>query len=81
MKIHLFAVTRDIIGSTQYIVPQERLDEWRTVGDIRRILCAEFPELLALRSLAIAVNQRLADDTMTVYPHDEIALIPPASGG
>ncbi len=80
MTIHLFAVARDIVGSSVYTIDTKQVP-CCTVGDVRRILCKEFPELLTLRSFAVAVNQRLADDTVVLTPHDEVAIIPPMSGG
>jgi molybdopterin synthase sulfur carrier subunit len=40
-----------------------------------------FPALAALRSLAVAVNGQYADAATSIQPGDEVALIPPVSGG
>ena len=50
--------------------------------DESREICRRFPGLQALlgRS-AVAVNQRLVDDSTTLREQDEIAWIPPVSGG
>jgi molybdopterin synthase sulfur carrier subunit len=52
-----------------------------TVGELREALMAQYPALQELRSLFIAVNQSYADDSQPLRPEDEIALIPPVSGG
>jgi molybdopterin synthase sulfur carrier subunit len=40
-----------------------------------------YPALEKLRSLFIAVNQQYAEDNQSINETDEIALIPPVSGG
>jgi len=40
-----------------------------------------YPELGKLSSLAIAVNNSYAQDEEEINSYDEIALIPPVSGG
>ena len=52
-----------------------------TVGELRQELSERFPELLDLKSLFIAVNNDYADDDRVLKSTDEIALIPPVSGG
>jgi molybdopterin converting factor subunit 1 len=53
-----------------------------TVGDLLDQLCREYPPLADVRgSLSIAVNHEYVDVSHTLSDHDEIALIPPVSGG
>jgi molybdopterin converting factor small subunit len=44
-------------------------------------LSSQFPKLDKLNSLFIAVNQEYAADDKAILVSDEIALIPPVSGG
>lgn len=55
--------------------------EGQTVAAVRAHLLATYPQLVGLRSLLIAVNNEYADETMVLKETDEIALIPPVSGG
>ena len=77
-KILLFGVTRDILGSESGSVS---LPEGSSVYDLRTKLIADFPALGKLNSLMIAVNNEYAEDSTLINSSDEIALIPPVSGG
>jgi molybdopterin converting factor subunit 1 len=52
-----------------------------SVGDLRNTLATQYPDLKKLKSLFIAVNQEYASDEAPLHETDEIALIPPVSGG
>jgi sulfur-carrier protein len=76
-KIRTFGVARDILGGKEVMIalPGD------TVADLRKYLSGNYPKLDDLRSLFIAVNQKYADDHAKLNETDEIALIPPVSGG
>lgn len=78
VKILLFGITRDIVGGRDSVVA---LNEGKTVGELRKVLMKQYPEMNRLRSLMIAVNDEYADDEDTIGEQDEIAIIPPVSGG
>ena len=74
-----FALQRDIVGA-----PQLELDiePGTTAGGLWSQLGERFPELLpATRSLMFAVNQVYADPETSLNDGDEVAFIPPVSGG
>lgn len=52
-----------------------------SVGDLRKSLSMRYPQLDKLNSVFIAVNQEYAPDEKVLSEKDEIALIPPVSGG
>lgn len=79
MTVLLFGVTRDIVG--QGSLSLAGADGLATVGDLKRQLMDEFPALRELSSLAVAVNQSYAREEDLISETDEIALIPPVSGG
>ena len=84
MTILLFGVTKDIIGSPSLSIPSTMPSGKKTpknVGELREFLGKAYPQLNNLSSLAIAVNNSYADDATQVNSYDEIALIPPVSGG
>ncbi len=81
MNILLFGITRDIVGSSSLSMPQAQFGKFKTVGDLKKHLRQSYPELNELSSLAIAVNNAYAEEDELININDEIALIPPVSGG
>jgi molybdopterin synthase sulfur carrier subunit len=81
MNILLFGVTRDIVGSGSISLPLSSAHRLKTVGDLKMYLGKTYPALAKLSSLAIAVNNTYAADSIKIDNFDEIALIPPVSGG
>jgi molybdopterin synthase sulfur carrier subunit len=79
MTVLLFGVTRDIVGKGSLSL--KGTDGLQTVGDLKRHLIDEFPPLGKLSSLAVAINQSYAREDDIIGETDEIALIPPVSGG
>lgn len=75
--IKAFGVTKDILGARETVFEADG----RTVGSLRAALKERYPLLLEVRSLMIAVNSVYAEDDAAVGETDEIALIPPVSGG
>jgi molybdopterin synthase sulfur carrier subunit len=81
MTIMLFGVTKDIVGSNTLHMPISNSRQFKTVGALKAYLGKTYPGLKELSSLAIAVNNSYADDSVPITHFDEIALIPPVSGG
>ena len=83
MTVLLFGVAKDIVGSPSLSIPTNANGKRipNTVGELRTFLGKSYPELERLSSLAIAVNNSYAKDDETINSYDEIALIPPVSGG
>lgn len=76
-KIKTFGIARDILGSKELTVEVNG----NKVIDLRNDLAKKYPKLESLNSLFIAINQSYAEDEMEFSESDEIALIPPVSGG
>ena len=78
-----FANVREIIGkSSEIIVDQSGM----TAKDLFNLLLEKYPKLVALRDdLSLAVNQTYIDMTnengVKLSNNDEVAVIPPVSGG
>ena len=79
MKIKLFGITRDIIGENQLTV--DKGEGITTVGELKSWLFNRYPEMDKLKTLAIAVDHVYAEDQDLLNPGQEVALIPPVSGG
>ncbi len=76
-KVRAFGVTKDLLGGREAIIEVPG----NTVGALRQELAERYPDLLGLKSLYIAVNSDYAEEDRVLGPDDEIALIPPVSGG
>jgi sulfur-carrier protein len=76
-RIKAFGITKDLLGGREATIEIKG----QTVGDLRNALNERYPQLMGLRSLFIAVNNDYADENILLSTSDEIALIPPVSGG
>ena len=77
-KINLFEITKDIVGSNvTEIVVNQSADVQAVLGELK----TNYPKLKDIKSLLIAVNNEYAELDLILSENDEIALIPPVSGG
>lgn len=79
MKVILFGISKDIIGNNHLTLPEDH--GLTTVLDLKKWLLEKYPVMGSLNSMAIAVDQVYADDDTPIVDSQEIALIPPVSGG
>ncbi len=77
MGILLFGAAKDIAGVPVLNKPEHITD----VATLKAWLFELYPSLQQLRSVMIAVNRTYATDTQVISSQDEIAVIPPVSGG
>jgi molybdopterin converting factor small subunit len=77
-KINLFGITRDIVGGN---VTEIELGQLADVQAVLGKLKTDFPKLGEIKSLLVAVNSEYAEADLVLSENDEIALIPPVSGG
>jgi len=74
-----FATAADALGSREF---ECELADGGTVQSLMTSLVAQAPELAAIRDrLAVAVNGKLAGLDAVLADGDEVALLPPVSGG
>ncbi len=81
MKINVkfFASCRDIVGADEIEI---ELDEKGTVGDLWHHIAYRFPKLSDLKgNLFVALNKEYTDFEAQLNDKDEVAFIPPVSGG
>ena len=78
MELKLFGIAKDIVGNNRLSVAAEHIT---TVGELKQWLSQQYPRLQQLRSMAVAVNSEYAEDHESLQNAQEIALIPPVSGG
>jgi sulfur-carrier protein len=77
ITVKTFGICRDILGGKE--IPIEL--RGTTVADLRSELISQYPAIAKLNSLFIAVNQSYSEDSQQLTETDEVALIPPVSGG
>jgi molybdopterin converting factor subunit 1 len=79
IHVRLFARTRDLVGIDALDV---ELPDEATVAELRRRLAADYPALSGLlERSALAVAHDFAEDSRVLSANDEVALLPPVSGG
>ncbi len=77
-KINLFGITRDIVGANTTEVEMSQSADVQTIlGKLK----TSYPKLNDIKSLLVAVNSEYAESNLVLLENDEIALIPPVSGG
>lgn len=77
VKVKAFGICRDIVGGSEAFIDFDG----NTVEELRAALMNKHPEMIKLRSLLIAVNRNYAENQQQLTSTDEVALIPPVSGG
>ncbi|WP_185290595.1 MoaD/ThiS family protein [Chryseobacterium lactis] len=78
IKILAFGITKDILGASE---KELEVQDDLNVGQLKEKLEDGFPQLVKLKSYFIAVNEEYAEDDQMITNTDEIAIIPPVSGG
>ncbi|MEM8937465.1 MAG: MoaD/ThiS family protein [Pseudomonadota bacterium] len=76
-----FGKLADVMGRERSLALPQAVS---TAGALKDYLCAQdsvFAEVSAQSALRIAVNDVLADDAVAIRDEDEIAFMPPFSGG
>lgn len=78
IRVRLFARARELAQRGEVELPGGPMD----VATLRRRLIAEAPGLASfLDRCAVAVNEDLAGAASMIRPGDEVAILPPVSGG
>ncbi len=77
IRVQLFASAREKAGSEDVHLP---VNQHTTMRDLLQMLHAVHPELRKI-SGRWAVNKEFVENDCSVHPEDEIAFIPPVSGG
>lgn len=79
VRVRLFSVARDIAGFHDRMI---ELRSSSTAGSVIEMLAESNPRFTEWRrSLRIAVNQHYVSDDHPLSEGDEVAVIPPVSGG
>ena len=78
IKILAFGIAKDIMGGNTVNIS---LPTNATITSLRDLLKEQYPALEQLSSFMIACNNEYASGEELIKEADEIAIIPPVSGG
>ena len=79
VRVRFFARARDLTGADSL---EAELPPGATVADLRRVLAEQRPALAGLlERCAVAVDAEFARDEQVLSEGQEVALLPPVSGG
>ena len=79
VRLRFFASLRERLQRSE---AEQILPDGATVSDLWAALCAQHPRLGELSaSVSFAVNREYVDKAYRLSDNDEVALIPPVSGG
>ncbi|MBZ5561051.1 MAG: molybdenum cofactor biosynthesis protein MoaE [Acidobacteriia bacterium] len=79
IRVLFFGLTHDVTGFGQELL---ELPEGESLAGLRRLYSRRFPRLNELAdSLVVAVNEEIAESSRTLNDGDEVAFMPPVSGG
>ncbi len=81
MRVHVlfFGMLKDVTGTSSDVI---EVPECASIRDVLAECEAKIPRLSGiLPSIAVALNQQYADIDLKVKDADEVALLPPVSGG
>ncbi len=80
MKVSLlaFGIAKDILHSRTL---EFELNEGDSIALLKEKLFHEYPDFEKLKSLAFAVGEDYREETYQLNNGDEVAIIPPVSGG
>lgn len=80
MEVELlaFGIAKDIFGSSSIRIG---IEDKCSISALKKRLISAYPDFEKLASFSIAVNSEYQDDDFIISVQDEIAIIPPVSGG
>ncbi|MBD1387434.1 MoaD/ThiS family protein [Mucilaginibacter rigui] len=78
INILAFGIAKDIFGVSSISV---EVSEQGNIATLKALLEERYPKLKQLASYMVAVNNEYAEDKLIITERDEVAIIPPVSGG
>lgn len=79
VTVRFFASSREAVGQSELAL---ELLQGTEVQALLQRLASDYPKLMGhLPTLMVAVNEEYAERNHRLSPGDEVALIPPVSGG
>jgi MoaD family protein len=87
INVRLFASLREVIGKSQitlHLSSNDGTSETITIGDLMKKIADAYPAIrsqIATVAISIAINGKIANHKSILKDSDEVALLPPVSGG
>ncbi|KAI5056872.1 hypothetical protein GOP47_0028690, partial [Adiantum capillus-veneris] len=82
VKVLFFARAREIAGLSETTLKMEEKQSSKTIKDCVNLIIRQFPGLEEIKAcMLVAQNQEYVDESSIVKNGDELAFIPPISGG
>ena len=79
LNVRFFALYRDRAGTSRSCL---EVPENSKVSDLLQVIRSHYPQLAPKNvDIVVAVNAEYADENTILSEEDEVALIPPVSGG
>ena len=78
IRLLAFGIAKEIVGSSRIEID---VAENISSSSLKQLLGQTYPPLQKLKSFILAVNYSYANDNQVIMASDEIAIIPPVSGG
>ena len=78
LSIKAFGIARDFLGEGE---TKFKLSQGTSILELKEALVKDYPEFEKIKSFSIAVNQEYQEDSFVINEGDEVAIIPPVSGG
>ncbi len=78
VKVQLFAIGREIVGSSELTLT---LNDGATAQTVIEWLKERYPKFQTVKTLMLAIGTDYADLNTELHDGDELAIIPPVSGG
>jgi MoaE-MoaD fusion protein len=78
LSVRLFATLRETLGAQHVTI---ELPDDATVGRLIEAFKTQYPAVRELPGARVSVNYEYVDNNHQLQPSDEVALIPPVSGG
>ncbi len=77
IHIKCFGIAKEIVDSELAKIEADKI----TVADLRKKMNADYKAFTQINGYMVAVNQEYATDDQIINSGDEVAIIPPVSGG
>jgi molybdopterin synthase sulfur carrier subunit len=82
VRILFFASLRDAVGSDECSLSvQGPLNLEQLLAELKTELNAEAYSAICAENVRVAINQELAGESRLINPGDEVAFLPPVTGG
>ena len=78
-KVKFFASLRDLVGLEEIVL--DVVDHRSLLKELEKLLSAEGYEAISAASVKIALNHEIVEPDFEIRHNDEIAFLPPITGG